>query len=278
MLAQASTPATVNIPLAPYPPPQPPGPPPPPHRTAPPPSRAKKTPSTCASSGSGPAGQSAAIRLSNPKLETRPSFGRPVTSSGMRSLVESYVIQIPHPPQMHNKANSITGPSSVVAWLGDIREEMGVEVYSATQFLFFPPARRERRARQEAHEGVALPFRARVTLLAGGAHASVGKHAVAMYDLGHEKEAQMYEIGVKEAWRVECARCTSRFSLSFFFLPFPFLPLFIPFYSTPRGQSTPHPRLGALRTHLRWEHDMADGLFRISPVVGLDSKNQYIES
>ncbi|KAJ6458228.1 hypothetical protein C8R45DRAFT_1081675 [Mycena sanguinolenta] len=281
MLAQASTPATVNIPLAPYPPPQPPGPPSPPHRTIPPPSRAKKTPSTCVSSGSGPAGQSAAIRLSNPKLETSPMrwtdsslewrtaypdhpLARLMTSLGMRLLVEYYVILIPHPPQMHNEANDITSPSSVVAWLGDIREEMGVEVYCATQFLFSPPSP------------------TRKTRRAGRANANLRKHAVAMYDLRHEKEAQMYGIAVKQAWHVEEEKhvpSVRRTSLS---LPSPFrslfFPLVIPFYSTPRGQSTSHPRLDALRTQLGWEYHMANGLVSISIVVGLDYKNQYIES
>ncbi|KAF8171411.1 hypothetical protein K438DRAFT_1773253 [Mycena galopus ATCC 62051] len=167
--------------------------------------------------------------------------------------------------ETRNKANYITSTSSVVAWLGDIREEMGVEVY---------PARRERHAGQEgvrcsdarrradtpAHEGVALPFRARATLLADAAHASLSKYGVAMYDFRHEKEAQMYGIGVKEAWRVEEQH----------------VPVFIPFYSS--GQRTPHPRLDALRTHLRREYHMADGLVSISLVVGLDYKNQYIES
>ncbi|KAF8209258.1 hypothetical protein K438DRAFT_2012479 [Mycena galopus ATCC 62051] len=106
------------------------------------------------------------------------------------------VIPIPHPPQMHNKVNYITSPSSVVAWLGDIREEMGVEVYSATQSLFSPPSptRKTRRAGRG---------RASVPRAGHPPHASLSKHEVAMYDLRHEKEAQMYGIGVKEAWCVE---------------------------------------------------------------------------
>ncbi|KAF8144487.1 hypothetical protein K438DRAFT_1782769 [Mycena galopus ATCC 62051] len=46
-------------------------------------------------------------------------------------------------------------------------------------------------------------FRARATLLAEGAHGSLSRQAVAMYDLRHGKEAQTYEIGIKEVWRVE---------------------------------------------------------------------------
>ncbi|KAF8166926.1 hypothetical protein K438DRAFT_1983972 [Mycena galopus ATCC 62051] len=166
--------------------------------------------------GGGSAGLSDAIRLKPLKSETgnethssrewRTAYpdhplARPVTSSGMRFLVEYYLILIPHPPQMHNKANYITSPSSVVAWLGDIREEMGVELDAKDAPGRCGDARRE--ADAPAHEGVALPFRARATLLAEGVRASLSKHAVAtrMYALKHEKVAQMY--GMKEAWRVE---------------------------------------------------------------------------
>ncbi|KAF8166872.1 hypothetical protein K438DRAFT_1983920 [Mycena galopus ATCC 62051] len=203
-------------------------------------------------------------------------LARPVTSSGMRLLVESYVIPTPHPLQTHNKVNYITSPSSVIAWLGDIREEMGV--CHPIPLLSPQPDAKNTPGRTGRH---ASARRRRASVVRAG-HASLSKHAVAMYDWRHEKEAQMYGIGVKEAWRVEeekhvpgVRRAAFSFSSPFRSL---FFPLFIPFYSTPRGQSTPHPRLDALRTHLRWEYHMADCLVSIILVVGLNYKNWYIES
>ncbi|KAF8169993.1 hypothetical protein K438DRAFT_1982903 [Mycena galopus ATCC 62051] len=83
----------------------------------------------------------------------------------------------------------------------------------------------------------------------GRASSQAWRPMVVMNDL-NGKKAQTYGIGVKEVWRVE------------------------------EGKHVPvlHPRLAALRTHLRrWLGVPADGLVKFS-LVGLDHKNPYIES
>ncbi|KAF8171445.1 hypothetical protein K438DRAFT_194164 [Mycena galopus ATCC 62051] len=214
-----------------------------------------------------------------------------MTSSGMRLLVESYIILTPHPLQTHNKANSITSPSSVVARLGDIREEMGVEVYSATQFLFSPPVQRERRAGQEgvrcgdarrgadapAYEVVALPFRARATLLAEGAHTNLSKHCMIVTRKGGAdvREGSRRHGGLR---RSMCLGCVALLSL----LPsvcFSFLSLYL-FIQRPAAEvlRTPGWPLSAHTYGGGWEYQIADDLVSIGLVVGLDYKNQDIES
>ncbi|KAF8171387.1 hypothetical protein K438DRAFT_1982099 [Mycena galopus ATCC 62051] len=195
-------------------------------------------------------------------------LARPVTSSGMRLLVESYVIPTPHPLQPDAQQGQLHYEPEQCHRVARRHQRGDGRLPPNSSSL--PPARREKHAGQDgvrcgdarrradtpAHEVVALPL--------------------------HEKEAQMYGIGVKEAWRVEeekhvpgVRRAAFSFSSPFRSL---FFPLFIPFYSTPRGQSTPHPRLDALRAHLRWEYHMADCLVSIILVVGLNYKNWYIES
>ncbi|PPQ90503.1 hypothetical protein CVT25_014186 [Psilocybe cyanescens] len=48
-----------------------------------------------------------------------------------------------------------------------------------------------------------MAFRAKVTLLAEGAHGSLSKQAISLYNLRKEAEPQTYGIGLKEVWRVD---------------------------------------------------------------------------
>ncbi|KAF8171402.1 hypothetical protein K438DRAFT_1773246 [Mycena galopus ATCC 62051] len=118
-----------------------------------------------------------------------------------------------NPPQTPGGQNRERSPRRVIQpsaldalLLGGTRKELGVEVYPgfAAAHSSSPSAPRERCAGEEgvrrgdarrgadapAHEWVALPFRARATLIAGGAHGSLAKQAVAMYGLRRGKEAQ----------------------------------------------------------------------------------------
>ncbi|KAF8166924.1 hypothetical protein K438DRAFT_1983970 [Mycena galopus ATCC 62051] len=156
--------------------------------------------------------------------ETYPDYplAQPVTSSGIHLLTEKYSIPNLHPPQMKNKGNCVASISRVDAWLGGIAE--------VAQFLLFPSPDTE-----DAQGG-------------GRARVVVGQ-AVAMYDLRHGKEAQTYEIGVKEMWRVE-EREYAKY--------------------TPSACT---PMVAAVGT----VYHMADGPVSISLIVGLDYKIPYIE-
>ncbi|KAJ6562289.1 hypothetical protein B0H19DRAFT_1144084 [Mycena capillaripes] len=203
---------------------------------------------------------------------------QPVTSEGMRLLTEKWVIPIPHPPQMNNKGNYIASLSRMSAWLGGVAEGMGAEVYAgfagARLLLSDAPDAHDAQGREvRSVRGVVthdagltrartksarfepgVAFRARATLLAEGAHGSLSKQAVAMYDLRRGKEPQTYGIGVKEVWRVH---------------PDKYVPgKVVHTIGWPLDNAT----YGG-----GWEYHMADGLVSIGLVVGLDYKNPWLE-
>ncbi|KAF8209281.1 hypothetical protein K438DRAFT_1754313 [Mycena galopus ATCC 62051] len=137
-------------------------------------------------------------------------LAQPVTSSGMRFLIEEYSIPIPHPPQMNSKGNFAAG-------LGGIAEELGVEVYpnfAAAQFLLPPSLDAEdaQGRKVRSMQGVVTGLTRTHTngprfepgvafhmghLLTEGAPGSFSKQVVAMYDLRNGKEVQTYGFGIK---------------------------------------------------------------------------------
>ncbi|KAJ6617104.1 hypothetical protein B0H10DRAFT_2034748 [Mycena sp. CBHHK59/15] len=205
-------------------------------------------------------------------------LSQPVTSSGMRLFTPKRDFPIPHPPQMSNKGNYIASLSRVVAWLGSIAEDLGVEIYpgfAGTSLLLSPnvdatdaigrPTRsvhgvithdagltRARTKKVSFEPGMA--FHAHTTLLAEGAHGSLSKQAIAKYSLRHASEPQTYGIGVKEVWRVD---------------PKLHIPgKVVHTLGWPLGWQT----YGG-----GWVYHMHDGLVSIGLVVGLDYKNPYLE-
>ncbi|KAK7055256.1 electron transfer flavoprotein-ubiquinone oxidoreductase [Favolaschia claudopus] len=209
---------------------------------------------------------------------TEHPLSQPVTSSAMRFLTQKYSIPIPHPPQMNNKGNYIASLSRVAAWLGGVAEELGVEVYpgfSGARFLLAQEAdakdaqgrevrsvrgvithdagvTRQRTKSARFEPGVA--FRARATLLAEGAHGSLAKQAISMYDLRNGKEPQTYGIGLKEVWRVDEKKHVPGKVIH---------TLGWPLSTNTYGGG--------------WEYHMADGLVSIGLVIGLDYKNPWLE-
>ncbi|KAJ7106520.1 hypothetical protein C8R44DRAFT_714895 [Mycena epipterygia] len=211
---------------------------------------------------------------------------QPVTSSGMRLLTPKRSIPIPHPPQMNNKGNYVASLSRVSAWLGGVAEELGAEVYAgfAGAHLLLSPTpdstdaagRRVRSVRgvvthdagltrqrtKSARFEPGVAFRARATLLAEGAHGSLSKTAIGMYDLraqgfargGGRAEGQTYGIGLKEVWRVP-AHLHAPGKV-------------IHTIGWPLGWGT----YGG-----GWEYHMGDGMVSVGLVVGLDYGNPWLE-
>ncbi|CAE6441310.1 unnamed protein product, partial [Rhizoctonia solani] len=140
----------------------------------------------------------------------------PAASSHMKFLTSKYTIPIPHPPQMSNKGNYVVSLSQFVRWLGSVAEESGVEIYpgfAGAQLLYdvdgavrgvaTHDAGLDKRFHTKPSFEPGMAFRARVTLLAEGAHGSLTKQAIKRFDLRQGKEPQTYGIGVKEVWRVD---------------------------------------------------------------------------
>ncbi|KAJ3555451.1 hypothetical protein NP233_g12203 [Leucocoprinus birnbaumii] len=203
---------------------------------------------------------------------------RPATSSHMRFLTEKLSLPFPHPPQMNNDGNYILSLSQFTHWLGNIAEnEYGVEIYpgfAGSQLLLSttPDARDSWGNQVRSVQGVTtnevgltrnytmkssfepgMAFRAKVTLLGEGAHGSLSKQAISMYQLRKEAQPQTYGIGLKEVWRVDPEQYEPGKVNHFLGWPLS--------YDVYGGG---------------WEYHMDDGLVSIGLVVGLDYKNPYL--
>jgi len=196
----------------------------------------------------------------------------------MLYLTPKMSIPIPHPPQMANDGNYVTSLSQFTRWLAGVAEsEFGVEIYpgfAGAQLLLSddadsldPWGNKVRSVRGVVTNEVGLTknyrlkssfepgmaFRAKVTLLAEGAHGSLSKQAISLYDLRKEAQPQTYAIGLKEVWRVD------------------------PEKHSP-GEVV-HTMGWPLDMHTYgggWVYHMDGGLVSLGLVIGLDYKNPYL--
>ncbi|KAF8905725.1 hypothetical protein CPB84DRAFT_1726739 [Gymnopilus junonius] len=203
---------------------------------------------------------------------------QPATSSRMLYLTPSYALPIPHPPQMGNKGNYVVSLSQFTRWLAGIAEnEYGVEIYpgfAGAQLLLSEekdstdpwgnPARSvqgvitnevglTKNFRMKSSFEPGMAFRAKVTLLAEGAHGSLSKQAIGLYNLRKESEQQTYGIGLKEVWRVDPEKHKPGEVIH---------TLGWPLNSQTYGGG--------------WVYHMDEGLVSLGVVIGLDYKNPWI--
>ena len=190
---------------------------------------------------------------------------QPALSSSMRFYTEKMSFPIPHPPQMGNKGNYIVSLSRVTAWLAGIAEELGVEIYPgfAGAGLVYGNGGvlgvrtnevgldRDLRMKDSFEPG--MEFRAKVTLLAEGAHGSLSKEAIRRFGLREGRDPQTYGMGVKEVWRVDPSKYRAGEVVHTMGWPLTF--------ETYGGG---------------WVYHMADGLVSLGLVVGLDYANPYL--
>jgi electron-transferring-flavoprotein dehydrogenase len=174
---------------------------------------------------------------------------------------------MPHPPQMSNKGNYIVSLSRFASWLGSIAEEEGVEIYpgfAGASLIWSPDGTgvqgvttndvgidKEGRLKESFEAG--MQFRAKVTLLAEGAHGSLTKTAMKKFGLRDGRDPQTYGIGLKEVWRVA------------------------------PGKHRPGEVVHTMGYPLDWKtygggwvYHMADGLVSLGLVIGLDYANPYL--
>ncbi|KAF8963490.1 hypothetical protein BDZ97DRAFT_1731955 [Flammula alnicola] len=203
---------------------------------------------------------------------------QPATSSRMLFLTSKHALPIPHPPQMSNKGNYVVSLSQFTRWLANVAEnEFGVEIYpgfAGAQLLLSdePDALDPWGNKVRSVQGVVtnevgltknyrmkssfepgMAFRAKVTLLAEGAHGSLSKQAISLYDLRKEAQPQTYAIGVKEVWRVDPEKH--------------------------RPGDVVHTMGWPLNTNTYgggWLYHMDGGLVSLGLVIGLDYKNPWL--
>ncbi|KAF8604795.1 FAD/NAD(P)-binding domain-containing protein [Ceratobasidium sp. AG-I] len=190
----------------------------------------------------------------------------PATSSSMKYLTSKYAIPIPHPPQMNNKGNYVVSLSQFTRWLGSVAEEAGVEIYpgfagaqllhdadGAVRGVATHDAGLDKRLHMKQSFEPGMAFRARVTILAEGAHGSLTKQAIKRFKLREGKDPQTYGMGVKEVWRVDPKN--HRPGEVIHTMGFPLN------YQTYGGG---------------WAYHMEGGLVSLGLVIGLDYANPYL--
>ena len=183
----------------------------------------------------------------------------------MRFFTENSSFTIPHPPQMSNKGNYIVSLSRVTAWLASVAEELGVEIYPGFAGAGVVCGNggvlgvrtnevgldREFRMKDSFEPG--MEFRARVTLLAEGAHGSLSKEAIRRFKLREGRDPQTYGLGLKEVWRVDPSKHEPGKVVHTMGWPLDF------------------------RTYGGgWVYHMDGGLVTLGLVVGLDYENPYL--
>lgn len=168
---------------------------------------------------------------------------------------------------MSNKGNYIISLSKFTAWLGEIAEEMGVEVYpgfSGAGIIYGEDGKSvkgvrtnevglDRQGRMKENFEPGMEFRAKVTLLAEGAHGSLTKDVIRRFDLRKDVQNQTYGIGIKEVWRVDPEN-----------------------YSPGKVVHTMGWPMNFKTYGGGWEYHMADGMVSLGLVVGLDYENPYL--
>lgn len=192
---------------------------------------------------------------------------QPATSSSMKFLTSSLAMPIPHPPQMSNKGNYITSLSQFTSWLGTIAEELGVEVYpgfAGAGVVYSEDGKSvlgvrtnevglDKKFQMKETFEAGMEFRAKVTLIAEGAHGSLSKELINKFDLRRDADPQTYAIGLKEVWRVDPSQY--------------------------RPGEVVHTMGWPLdwRTYGGgWVYHMADGLVSLGLVIGLDYANPWL--
>ena len=193
---------------------------------------------------------------------------QPARNSTMRWLTSKRSFPMPHPPQMSNRGNYIVSLSRVASWLGSIaEEEYGVEIYpgfagarlilsgdgSTVRGVTTNDVGVDRFGHQKESFEPGMDFRAKVTLLAEGAHGSLTKTAVKQFNLRKDSDPQTYGIGIKEVWRVDPSKYQPGQVVHTMGYPLD--------YRTYGGG---------------WIYHMADGLVSLGLVIGLDYANPYL--
>ena len=145
-----------------------------------------------------------------------------VTSDRFLFLSETGATATPEfllPDCFKNHGNFIVSLGSVVRWLAQQAEGLGVEIFpgfAAAQVLYNDDASVKGVATGnmgvgkdgEPHEGfqLGMELHARYTVFAEGARGHLGKQLIARYQLDAGRDPQSYGIGLKELWEVPAAQ------------------------------------------------------------------------
>ena len=139
-----------------------------------------------------------------------------VTEDAAWYLTKNKAINAPIvPPPLKNKGKYIVSLSKICEWLGEKCEEAGINVFPE-----FPAAEVlydqfdtvigirtgdkgiDKEGKPKANFEPGVDLMAKVTVLGEGSRGSLAKHVMGRLGLMHDKEPQVFSLGVKEIWEV----------------------------------------------------------------------------
>lgn len=146
----------------------------------------------------------------------------PVTKDEFYFLGPAGGVKLPNflmPPLMNNHGNYIGSLGVVCRYLGNIAENLGVEIYpgfAAAALVYDEKGAvkgvqvgdmgigRDGEPKSDFTPGIEL--HAKYTILAEGARGSLSKVAIEKYQLDKHSDVQKYGIGIKELWQIDPAK------------------------------------------------------------------------
>ncbi len=147
---------------------------------------------------------------------------QPVTADEVLFLSETGATKTPQaliPDCFHNHGNYVISLGSVVRWLGEQAESLGVEIFpgfTAAEVLYDENGRVKGIATGNQGVGkdgepsdsfqIGMELHGKYTLFAEGARGHLGKQLIAQYKLDAGKDPQSYALGIKELWEIDPAR------------------------------------------------------------------------
>ena len=141
-----------------------------------------------------------------------------VTKEKFLFLFEKSSFTVPSfllPPVQHNKGNYIASLANVCRWLGQIAENLGVEIYpgfAASEVLYHEDGSIKGVAtndmgidingeKKDSYEP-GIELHAKVTVFSEGCRGHLGKQVISKFNLDENSDPQQYGIGLKEIWEV----------------------------------------------------------------------------
>ena len=141
-----------------------------------------------------------------------------VTKEKFLFLFEKSSFTVPSfllPPVQHNKGNYIASLANVCRWLGQIAENLGVEIYpgfAASEVLYHEDGSIKGVATNDMGIDIngekkdsfepGIELHAKVTVFSEGCRGHLGKQVISKFNLDENSDPQQYGIGLKEIWEV----------------------------------------------------------------------------
>ena len=149
-------------------------------------------------------------------------LNQPVAHDEMLFLSQTGTLRTPQfliPGSLHNAGNYIISLGSVVRWLGQQAEALGVEIFpgfAAAEVLYNDDGSVKGVATGNLGIGkdgeptgefqLGMELHAKYTVFAEGARGQLGRQLIARFKLDDGRDPQTYALGIKELWEIDPAK------------------------------------------------------------------------